>query len=221
MDMPGPIDSLRFAHTALEREITDLERLVTGASAPKDAAALSDRFAFLDRFCEGHTRGEEVGLFPDLDAKIPKLSSTYVFDHGDERAAFGRIRAALDACGTGDEAALTALRREVTAFADHLLRHIRKENELVLPLVHEHFSIPEQAGMVQRVVGQFSPDDMAAAVPFMVGWLDPEDRVRYVGILANALPPPALKGVAARIKGRLDAAAWTALAGAVPAINQA
>jgi hemerythrin-like domain-containing protein len=216
--MPGPIDSLRFAHTALQREITELERLVMAAAAPKDAAALAERFAFLDHFCEGHTSGEELALFPELDAKVPRLSSTYLFDHVDERAAFGSIRAALERCGAGDAVALAALRRDVTALADHMHRHIRKENELVLPLVHEHFSAAEQAGIVQRVVSRFSPEDMGAVVPFMVAWLDPEDRARYVGILAGALPAPALQGIAARIKARLPEAEWSALATAVPAV---
>jgi hypothetical protein len=107
--MPGPIDSLRFVHTALVREITDLDRLVADARTAEQAAVLGDRFAFLEKLSEGHTQGEEIGLFPDLDAKIPSLSKTYLFDHVDERAAFARIRASIDACRKGDAAALTPL----------------------------------------------------------------------------------------------------------------
>jgi len=171
--MPGPIDGLKFAHTAIERELTDLDRLVTKATSPADAAALADRFAFLERFCEGHTKGEEIGLFPTLDEKVPKLSQTYLFDHGDERAAFARIHADLARCTTDDADALPRLRSEVSKLADHVIRHIRKENELVIPLVHELFSVPEQGAIVQKVVSAFPPADMADLPTFLLRWPQP------------------------------------------------
>src|SRR5262245_5451438 len=146
--MPGPIDALRFAHTAIERELLDLEKAVTSAASAADVEPLGERFAFLEKFCDGHTRGEEIGLFPELDAKLPKFSATYLFDHGDERAAFSRIHGELARCGKGEEAALGVLRVEVMKLADHVCRHIRKENELIVPLCHELFSVPEQAAIV-------------------------------------------------------------------------
>ena len=113
--MPGPIDGLRFAHTAIERELTDLESLVSKASSPADVAALAERFAFLEKFCDGHTKGEELGLFPELDKKLPKVSATYLFDHGDERAAFARIHRDLERCASGEVEAVATLRGEVTS----------------------------------------------------------------------------------------------------------
>jgi hemerythrin-like domain-containing protein len=216
--MPGPIDSLRFVHTALEREILSLEELVTAASTPDQAAALKDRFDFLERLGHGHTSGEEVGLFPALDEKIPGFSKTYVFDHGDERAAFARMQTHLEGCAKGDTGALRALAREVTKFADHLTRHIRKENELVLPAINEHFSREEQLAMIGKIVGKMSPDEMAAGVPFITGWLDHDDRVAYVGILQRSVPEPAFRALAGRIKGRLDESSFAALAKAIPAL---
>ncbi len=216
--MNGPIDTLRFVHTALEREIVDLERLVSVAKTPLEAAQTKDRFEFLEFLSEGHTRGEEAALFPDLDAKIPSLSRTYLFDHDDERAAFGRIRASLAACGAGDGAAVDPLVREVTKLADHLVRHIRKENELVLPLVHAHFTHEAQAGIIGRIIARFSPADMANVVPFVMAWLEPSDRVRYANVLVKAVPEAALRGLVARIQARLDEASWTALVGDVPAL---
>ena len=217
--MQGPIDSLRFVHTALEREILDLERLVSTAKTPDEAARTKDRFEFLERLCEGHTRGEEAALFPDLDTKIPSLSRTYLFDHEDERAAFGRIRASLEACAGGDGAAVDPLVREVTKLSDHLTRHIRKENELVLPMVHAHFTHEAQAGIIGRIVAMFTAADMAQVVPFIVGWLDAADRVRYVNILAKAVPEAGFRALSGRIKERLDEAAWGALVAEVPALG--
>lgn len=211
--MPGPIDSLRFVHTALEREITELEGLVHSPNVAGERAKLTERFEFLEHVCDGHTRGEEHGLFPELDAKFPNYSRTYLFDHVDEREAFARIKAALA------EGAPEPLRREVTCLADHLRRHIRKENELVLPLVHEHFAAPEQGAMVGRIVSVFSPADMAKIVPFIMGWLDADDRIRYGTILAGAVPPAALAALAAHIRDRLDATAWEALVQGVPALG--
>jgi hemerythrin-like domain-containing protein len=214
--MPGPIDSLRFAHTAIERELIDLDRVVTAAASPAQAAEVADRFAFLEKFCDGHTRGEELGLFPELDTKLPKFSATYLFDHGDERTAFARIHEGLARCKAGDAAALAPLRAEVTKLADHVVRHIRKENELVIPLVHELFSVPEQASIVQRVVSVFTPPDLVAGGAFIIAWLDPPVRIVYGGILANVAPPPALKAMGERLKAKLSESDWSAFSSAHP-----
>jgi hemerythrin-like domain-containing protein len=218
--MSGPIDSLRFVHTALCREILDLEAIVGSATTPEQVAKVKERFAFLERFGHSHTRGEEAGLFPDLDAKVPGLSQTYVFDHADERDAFARINVHLEACAKNDAGALRPLAREVSKLADHLTRHIRKENELLIPMVLEHFTIAEQVAMVGRIVSKLTPEEMTLGVPFIVGWLDPDDRVRYVAMLASSVPAPALTQLAARIKARLDDVDWSALAKAVPALTR-
>lgn len=217
--MPGPIDSLRFAHTAIERELVDLERQVSALESTADAAPLAERFAFLEKFCEGHTRGEELGLFPDLDAKLPQFSATYLFDHGDERAAFARIHGDLVRFSRGEAAALAALRAEVSKVTDHVLRHIRKENELVIPLVHELFTAAEQGGMVQRVVSVFSPPEMVAGAAFILAWLDPPARAAYAGILANVAPAPALKAIGEGVRAKLSDADRKALAEAVPQLG--
>lgn len=216
--MPGPIDSLRFAHTAIERELIDLDRLVSSASATTDVVALAERFAFLEKFCDGHTRGEELGLFPELDAKLPKFSATYLFDHGDERAAFARIHGDLARCTKGEASALATLRAEVTKLADHVLRHIRKENELVIPLVHELFGPAEQTTIMQRVISAFSPPEIVAGASFMIVWLDPPQRVAYAGILANVAPAPAVKAIGERVRAKLPEGDWAALTSAVPAL---
>jgi hypothetical protein len=73
--------------------------------------------------------------------------------------------------------------------------------------------------MVGRVVSKFTPEDMGTGVPFIVGWLDPDDRVRYVGVLKTAVPEPAFRALAGRIRERLDAEAFSALAAAIPALS--
>lgn len=99
-----------------------------------------------------------------------------------------------------------------------MLRHIRKENELVIPVVHELFAAAEQGAIVQKVVSVFSPPDMIAGAAFILGWLDPPARAAYAGILANVAPPPALKAIGERLRGKLGEGDWSALAAAVPAL---
>lgn len=113
---------------------------------------------------------------------------------------------------------LASLRAEVTKLTDHVLRHIRKENELIIPLVHELFPVPEQAAIVQRVVSVFSPSDMIAGATFMLAWLDPPARTAYAGILANVAPAPALKAIGERLRNKLSESDWSALATAIPAL---
>jgi hemerythrin-like domain-containing protein len=216
--MPGPIDSLRYAHTALDREVTDLLEAVSALGSTAAAAALADRIEFLLSFGAGHTRAEEAGLFPDLDRVVPGIAAEYLADHQAERDAADRIRSALRGCAAGDAEALGALQREFAALAEHTRAHTQRENEQVLPAVHQHFSVPEQLGMVGRIAGSFTPAEMGAMLPFIVARIDPPDRVAYLSNIARSAPPPVMVALGRGIQARLAPAEWESLVAAVPAL---
>lgn len=214
--MPGPIDSLRFVHTALCVEADAFERNVREAQKPQDVGALQKGFGILAELSEYHTRGEEVGLFPALKEKSANIEDTYLFDHQDERAMFLEIQENLVASANGDQKALARLRRQSVAFNEHLQTHVRKENELILPFVVENFSLPEQGAMLQKILSAIPQEAMAWIVPWIIERQLPDGAEAYVRVLMAAMPAPAFEAAKGWIKEGCSAERVTDLQSRVP-----
>jgi hypothetical protein len=215
----SPIDMIRFVHTAISLEVDSIELACAEASTAADATALAERVALLARVVTGHTNAEEQSVFPALDERAPHVSATYLFDHADERELFETFAsAARDAASTPDAPHLARLGRLGVALTEHLVPHIRKENELVLPLVAKLFSPPEQVGIVQKLLGAIPPPEMLVAAGWMAGKLPADDRARWLEGVARTAPPAALAAVARSVRAALDDGAWADLGGRVPAL---
>lgn len=217
--MPGPIDSLRYVHTAIEVEAARLETRALEASSPADASALAEDLAWLGELIGYHTRGEEAGLFPPLAEKLPHVHDTYLFDHVEERELLARLEKNCAACsGSNGEAALAELKRDAVALNAHAKSHIHKENDLILPLVHEHFPPPDQAKMIQAILATIPPEKMAKAVPWIVERQGPEEAAAYVRVLMHAMPEPVFAQAKTWIRAGIDAQRWADLTNRIPAL---
>ncbi len=86
----APIDGIRFVHAAICNEARDIELQAHSAATPEEAGALLDRLEFYAELIDGHTRGEELGLFPPLVQRSPHIADTYLLDHDDERGSWPR-----------------------------------------------------------------------------------------------------------------------------------
>lgn len=217
--MPGPIDSLRYVHAAIEVEASALERRAREASSPAQAGALADDVAWFAEIVGYHTRGEEAGMFPPLAEKLPHVHDTYLFDHVEERELLDRIEKTCGACaeaaGDGMDA-LEALRRDTVALAAHAQSHIRKENELILPLVHEHFPPPEQAVMIKNILATIPAEKMAKVVPWVVERQSPDGAAAYVRGLMHAMPEPVFAQARGWIQSGIAAERWSDLTARIP-----
>lgn len=219
--MPGPIDSLRFVHTAIMTEAHELESLVAAADTPSAAGALSDRIDYFGVLVNSHTKGEEVGLFPPLVERDEAIAETYLFDHVEERALFAELSSLAARCRDDDAEALARLRREMVALVTHAHSHIAKENDLILPRVSELFSAEEQGKMVGDILSTFTPEDTARAVPWIVARLDADTAAAYVNVLSVAMPPPVFEMAKGWIRDGISEEQWSALIERVPAVAAA
>lgn len=190
MGMPNPIDSLRFVHTAILVEVERMRETIHSAASPEAVAHLAADLDFFIQLMEYHTRGEEIGLFPDLEKKAPHIADTYLVDHVSERETLAAMQAAIGGCAKGNKEALDELEKLVIAMATHAHGHIRKENELILPYVAESFSPEEQGQMLQKILSTIPQEKMALIVPWIVDRQPLDQAEAYVRILSHAMPPP-------------------------------
>jgi Hemerythrin HHE cation binding domain len=198
--METPVRGIRFIHRAILAEVDKIEsEAVEGRST-----AVAERLPFFERVLHLHNTGEEVGLFPDIEARAADVVPAYLLDHREEKLLFASLR---DACARGGP----NLVRAASAVAAHLRLHIKKEEELIVPLVERLFSIPEQGAQVGKMLAQFSPADMGQLLPWMITALEVDDRRAYLGLLEKVLPPDRLAGALATVKGGVTPEVWASL----------
>jgi zinc finger-like protein len=198
--METPVRGIRFIHKAILVEVSRIE----AAAAQGQGAAVAERLPFFERVLHLHNTGEEVGLFPDIDAKAPDIVPAYLLDHREEKVLFANLR---DACAAGG----ANLAQAAAAVATHLRLHVKKEEELIVPLVERLFSVPEQGAQVGKMLAQFSPADMGQLLPWMITALAVDDRRAYLGLMEKVLPPDRLAGALATVKGGVTPEVWASL----------
>lgn len=217
--MPGPINALRFVHAAILSEANDLETRAHGDLDADAANAMREDLKPFDALMRGHTKGEEVGLFPRLAEKESQFAQTYLRDHELEHAMFDELAGALERVSGGDAAAATDVRKTASAIRQHCASHIGKENDLVLPWVEENFSPPEQAEMVGKILSVFTPQDMQTFLPWIVRRLDDETAAAYIGIMSHAQPPEVFAKSVESLKASLPSEQLSRLSGQVEALR--
>lgn len=217
--MPGPIDGLLFAHAAILQATSDFD---AQASSDLDAAGLERLAADVEWFADvndRHMKGEELGLFPKLAELEPHVADTYLFDHEHERGRIEALATSLKAAAAGDAEALGRARRQAHALKEHMHAHVGKENELVIPLVHEHFPPPAQVEMVQQILSTFPPPKMAEVIPWILNKTDVETGAKYIGAISNAMPPEVFAAARGWINEGVEADKLAALRERAPALE--
>ena len=198
--METPVRGVRFIHRAILAEAGQIE----AEASEGRGAAVAERLPFFEHVLHLHNTGEEVGLFPDIEAKAPDIVPAYLLDHREEKVLFANLR---EACPAGGP----KLAQAAAAFAAHLRLHIKKEEELLVPLVERLFSIPEQGAQVGKMLAQFSPADMGQLLPWLVTSLAVDDRRTYLGLLEKALPPERFAGALGTVMAGVTPQVWATL----------
>jgi hypothetical protein len=198
--METPVRGIRFIHRAILVEVGRIE----SAAAEGRGAAVAERLPFFERVLDLHNTGEEVALFPDIDAKAPDIVPAYLLDHREEKVLFANLRAACAGGGAN-------LAQAAAAVAAHLRLHVKKEEELIVPLVERLFSVPEQGAHVGKMLAQFTPADMGQVLPWLVTALEVDDRRTYLGLMEKVMPPDRLAGALATVKAGVTPEVWASL----------
>src|SRR6266480_3125539 len=121
--MPGPIDAVMAIHNAFRRDMSLVDAAALDAARGKPGlAATVERFRFFNEVLEWHAHGEEIAIFPALEAVAPSVAEAYEKDHRGLDAAFVALNNAVSAHDALETARATA------AFRFHLDLHLAKED---------------------------------------------------------------------------------------------
>src|SRR3954462_10099665 len=210
MVMPGPIDAVRAIHNAFRHDITLIDAAALDAARGKPGLEDTvERFRFFIEVLEWHAHGEELAMFPALEAVAPCVAEAYEKDHRALDAAFDALSNAVSVRDPLETA------RATKAFKYFLDVHLDKEDAHLYRLIGERVSAPDQ-GTAVGVMASTVPQDR---FPELVGWMFPlighDDRENMTRIWQKVMPPEAFPG-ATQLVATAIGDDWSELARRIP-----
>jgi hypothetical protein len=188
--MTGPIDAILAIHNAFRRDIAAIDAAALGvARGDVELAPTLERFRFFNEVLVWHADGEEIAIFPALEAVAPLVAEAYIRDHRGLDVAFDALSAAVSCRDTLEAARASA------AFKFHLDIHLAKEDAHVYRLIRERVSLPDQAKAVGVMSSNVPQDRFPEVVAWMFPLLGPDDRENMTRIFQTVMPPPVFAGV--------------------------
>ncbi len=221
--METPIRSVRYIHKAIKVDTQKLEDEV-GRLAPDDmdgAGDIARRLDFLTSVVKTHEDGEESAIFPLVDERVYPVSAPYLLDHRTDQLhmremveAFERLATMRDA---GERAGLLhQVSRQAIVLNAAMNLHVRKEEDLVVPLIEEHFSLEQQGDIVSAAVAHFTPEQLQVALPWIVKAQTLDDREMFLRGMMAIMPPPVFQMVLGWAQAALPESEWTELERRLP-----
>jgi hypothetical protein len=210
--MAQPLDAVMAFHNAFRRDMVGIDAAALGAArgTPGLEPAIA-RFRFFNEVLDWHAHGEELAIFPALEAVAPQVAWSYEQDHRGLDRAFN----SMDAAFSAQDALETA--RASAAFKFHLDHHLAKEDAHVYRLIRERVSMPDQG----KAVGVMSSTVPQERFPEVVAWLYPllgdDDRENMTRIWQMVMPPPVFAGAAQLIRAAIPDG-WAELVRRIPGL---
>ncbi len=183
--MAEPLDAIMAIHNAFRHDmsIIDTAALETARGKPGLAPTV-ERYRFFNEILVWHAHGEELAIFPALEAVVPSVAEAYLRDHHGLDAAFE----AMDKAYSAGDVLETA--RASAAFKFHLDIHLAKEDAHLYRLVRERVPMEE----LGKAVGIMSSSVPQERFPEVIAWEFPliglDDRENMTRILQMVMPPP-------------------------------
>jgi hypothetical protein len=183
--MAEPLDAVMAIHNAFRRDIGGIDAAALELARSKPGLALKfERFRFFNEVLVWHAKGEELAIFPALEAVAPSVAEAYERDHRGLDAAFDALSAAVSARDALETARATA------AFKFHLDLHLAKEDAHLYRLVRERVPIPEQGKAIGLMSSTVPQERFAEVVVWMFPLMDHNDRENMTRIWQMVMPPP-------------------------------
>jgi hypothetical protein len=183
--MTEPIDAVTAIHNAFRRDMTGIDAAALGQARGKAGQATAlERFRFFNEVLVWHAHGEELAIFPVVEAVAPAVAEAYERDHRGLDAAFEALSTAVSSGDPLETARATA------AFKFHLDIHLAKEDAHLYRLMRERVSLPDQA----KAVGVMASAVPQERYPELIAWMFPllgdDDRENMTRIQQMVMPPP-------------------------------
>jgi hypothetical protein len=210
--MAEPLDAIRAFHNAFRRDMSTIDTAALGmARGKRGLAPVVERFLFFNEVLVWHAHGEELAIFPALEAVAPLVAEAYLRDHQGLDAAFEAMSKAVS---MGD---MIQTARASAAFKFHLDIHLEKEDAHLYRLVKERVPVPELVKALTTMSSTLPQDRFPEVIAWMFPLIGNDDRENMTRIWQMVMPPPAFEGVKSLIHKAIGDD-WTELTRRIPTL---
>ena len=183
--MAEPLDAVMAFHNAFRSDMTQIDNAALElARGKRDLKPTFERFRFFNEVLVWHAHGEELAVFPAVEAVAPLVAEAYERDHRGLDAAFDVLNAAVSAND------VLAMARATAAFKFHLDLHLGKEDGHLYRLMKERVSMSDQGKAVGIMANQVPQERFPELVIWLYPLLDITDRENMTRIWQMVMPPP-------------------------------
>ncbi|XP_061989050.1 zinc finger protein BRUTUS [Rosa rugosa] len=186
----SPILIFLFFHKAIRKELDALHRLAMAFATGKqtDIRPLLERYHFLRSIYKHHSNAEDEVIFPALDIRVKNVAQTYSLEHKGETNLFDHLFELLSSNAQSDESFTRELASCTGALQTSVSQHMAKEEEQVLPLLIEKFSVEEQASLVWQFLCSIPVNMMAEFLPWLSSSVSPDEYQDLRKCLSKIVP---------------------------------
>ncbi len=211
--MAEPLDVIMAFHNAFRRDMSTIDTAALDTARGKPGLLpVLERFRFFNEMLVWHALGEELAIFPAVEAVAPLVAEAYERDHRGLDAAFDALNSAV----TTSDALETA--RAAAAFKFHLDIHLGKEDAHLYRVVRERVPMPEQV----KALGIMSSTVPQARFPEVIAWVFPlislDDRENLTRVWQMVMPLPVFTQVKLLIQKAIGAD-WSELTKRMPSLE--
>ena len=211
--MAQPLDAIKAIHNAFRADIKLIDAsALESARKGKKLNPMVERFRFFNEVLVWHAHGEEIAVFPAVEAVAPSVAEAYEKDHRGLDAAFDALNSAVSA----NDVLATA--RATAVFKFHLDIHLAKEDKHLYRIVKERVSKPDQGKAVGIMSNEVPQDRFPEVVAWMYPLLDNDDRENMTRIWQMVMPPPAFDN-AKRLIQKAIGDDWAELTRRIPTLK--
>ncbi|XP_004300511.1 PREDICTED: uncharacterized protein LOC101292707 [Fragaria vesca subsp. vesca] len=186
----SPILIFLFFHKAIRKELDALHRLAMAFATGKEAdiKPLLERYHFLRSIYKHHSNAEDEVIFPALDIRVKNVAQTYSLEHKGESNLFDHLFELLNSNAQSDENFPRELASCTGALQTSVSQHMAKEEEQVLPLLIEKFSVEEQASLVWQFLCSIPVNMLAQFLPWLSSSVSPDEYQDLRKCLSKIVP---------------------------------
>jgi len=211
--MAEPLDAILAFHNAFRRDMSGIDTAALNSARGKPGLAPAvERYRFFNEVLVWHAHGEELAIFPAVEAVAPSVAEAYERDHRGLDAAFDALNTAVS---VGDSLEIA---RASAAFKFHLDIHLAKEDAHLYRLVRERIPMPEQAKALGVMSSAVPQDRFPEVIAWLYPLIGPDDRENMTRIWQMVMPPPVFTQVKQLIQKAIGPD-WAELTRRIPALT--
>lgn len=210
--MTEPLDAITAIHNAFRRDLKAIDaQALEAARGNLESILTFERIQFHNEILVWHAKGEELAIFPALEAVVPSVAEAYERDHRGLDQAIEALDEAVSARDVLETARATA------AFKFHHDMHLGKEDAHLYRLMRERVPAPAQAEAVGLMASTVPQDRFPEVIAWMFPLIGDDDRENMTRIWQMVMPAPAFEGIKGLIREAVGDG-WAELTRRIPTL---